>query len=239
MTPRRAALLAAVTAGLLGFGAQAVLWATGEWTVGRGLYDYRAATWGDVVVVPGLCGLLTAAFFDRRVPPLSGERRWTLAGGMTLAVAGALVQASWLAASDPVLNWTLPAAHRFSFPGWYHAGFVVIVCGFLGATGVTVARRLRAVPAPVRDQVAREPATATFVAFGVSFGGLLALDSADSLDTAAGQGSAAGAGAGAVTTIALLAAVLGARRSLRPAAQGLAGAAVVLALATATHGWPS
>lgn len=236
---RVAALVAAVAVLVAGFGVLAIMWATGRWTVGRGFFDYRAATWGNVLVAPGLCALLAAALTDRRLSPIAGERRWAVAGGIVFTLAAAGVQASWLASSDPVRNWTLPEPHSFTLPGWYNAVYVVVLSGLVGAAGVTVARRLRAVPDAVRDAIARQPGPAAFAAFGISFGVLLSLDSADSIDTAAGQGSTAGAVAGAATTLALLAAVLGVQRSLRPAALGSIGAAVVVALALLTHGWPS
>jgi len=234
----RAAALAAVVVFLVGFGAMAAMSANGSWDIGRDMWHYRAATWGDAIVVPGISAILAAGFWDRRIPRQAHERIWVLRGGGAFALAGALVQASWLASSQPILNWTLPEPHRFSFPGWYHAVFLVLLSGAIGAAGFVLARRVRSAPAAVRDYVSRSPATAALTGFSVSFGLLLYFDSVDSLDTSAGQGSAAGAVGTVFAAVLLLFFVLGPRRSLRPLA---GGSLVVLALLVGvalTHGLP-
>ena len=198
----------------------ALLSASGRWTVGHSMWHYRAATWGDVLLVPGVCAVLAAGLCDPLVPIAPRERRWAVAGGVAFGLAGALVQVSWLASADPVRNWTLPAPHFFSFPGWYHAGYLVVASTAIGGAGAVLAKRVgRAVPS-LRERVAALPATAAICGFGISFGLVLWLDSIDSLRTSAGAGSALGAFGAVAFTIVVAAVVLGPRRAIRPLAAG-------------------
>jgi hypothetical protein len=238
MAPWSAGIVAAAIILLTGFGVMAALSATGRWDTGRGLWDYRAATWGDILLVPALCAVLAMGLLDGRLPPRPSERSWAIAGGALFGISGALVQVSWLAASNPIINWTLPAPHRFSLPGWYHAIFLVATASAIGAAGIVVARRLRSAPARARDEVARGPASATFLGCAIAFGLVLAFDSADSIDTSAGQGSSAGALGSVAFSIALAVVVLGPRRSLRPVLGGVAMAIAIGVGSLLTHGTP-
>jgi hypothetical protein len=217
----------------------ALLAASGEWTVGRSMWHYRSATWGDVLLVPGICAVLAAALYDQRIPRQTSECKWAFLGGAIFALSGALVQASWLASDEPILNWTLPEPHRFSFPGWYHAAFLILLSGAIGAAGLVVGRRVRSAPEPVRDFAAASPATAALIGCAVSFSVVLYLDSVDSLDTSAGQGSASGAIAAALAAVGLLLFVLGPRRSVRPLVGGTAFVLGVFLGTLATHGGPT
>jgi hypothetical protein len=217
----------------------ALLSATGRWDIGRSMWHYRAATWGDFLLVPGICAILVAGLCDDRIPRQHSERLWAGAGAAVFAIAGALVQVSWLASAKPILNWTLPEPHRFSFPGWYHAVYLVLLSGAIGAAGLVLGRRVRVARPAVRDYVARAFPTAALVGFGVSFGLVLYLDSVDSLDTSAGQGSALGALGAAVATLALVLLVLGPRRSLRPVAGASLIVLAVFVGTLLTHGLPA
>lgn len=216
----------------------ALLSATGRWDSGRGMWHYRAATWGDVLLVPGICAILAAGLCDTRIPRLNSERLWACTGAAVFAISGALVQVSWLASAKPILNWTLPEPHRFSFPGWYHAIYLVLLSGAIGAAGLVLGRRVRVARPAVREYVSRAPATAALVGFGVSFGLVLYLDSVDSLDTSAGQGSALGALGAAIATLALTLFVLSPRRSFRPVAGGSLVVLAVFVGTLLTHGLP-
>jgi hypothetical protein len=234
--PRPAAACVGTAVFLLGFGVMSLLSATGRWEAGRSMWHYRAATWGDILLVPGICAILAAGLGDRRIRRQQGEKGWALSGAFVFSVSGLAVQASWLASSKPILNWTLPEPHHFSTPGWYHAAYLVVLSGVIGGAGTVLARRIRAGPERVRDEVSRERATGLLVGFTWSFGLLLYLDSADSLHTSAGDGSALGA-VGAVVLIGLLALyTLGLRRALVPLATGLAVTAAVFAGTVITHG---
>jgi hypothetical protein len=238
-TPTRTAILAALVVFAAGFGVMALLSASGAWTVGRSMWHYRAATWGDILIVPGIAAVLAAGLCDSRIPPHQPERAWAAVGALAFGLTGALVQVSWLASSAPILNWTLPRPHHFSFPGWYHAVYLVIVAAAIGGAGAILACRVRLAPAEVRDYVANLPATAVLLGFGVSFGLALYLDSIDSLNTSAGAGSALGALAAALATIALLFFVVGPRRSLRPLLRGSLVVLFVFAGMLITYGLPN
>jgi hypothetical protein len=237
-SPRQAAFLAGLVVLVVGFGVMAALSATGRWDVGRSMWHYRAATWGDIVLVPGICAVLAAGLCDSHISRQRSERIWAILGAAVFGLSGALVQASWLASDQPILNWTLPEPHHFSFPGWYHAVYLVLLSSAIGAAGLVLARRVRSAPAAVRDYVASSPATATLVGFSISFGLVLYLDSVDSLDTSAGQGSALGALGAALAAFALLLVVVGPKRSLKPLVGGLAIVAVVFVGTLLTHGFP-
>jgi hypothetical protein len=64
-------------------------------------------------------------------------------GAIVGALAGAAVQASWFLDADPQVNWTLPAPHTFSAPGWYHAGFFVAFSSFAASSLLLMVGRLR------------------------------------------------------------------------------------------------
>lgn len=105
-----------------------------------GLYTFRAATVGDGLLLPTLAySLVRSAGLHRGWLTLI---KWPVIVAAGLACAGgAAVQASWLLNPHPRLNWTLPAPHEFNLPGWYHAVFLVVACGFFA--GVATASFLR------------------------------------------------------------------------------------------------
>jgi hypothetical protein len=237
--PRLAAGAAATVSLLLGFGAMATLSATGRWTVGHSMWHYRAATWGDVVLVPGICAVVAAGLCDPLIPATRREAAWAAVGGFAFGLVGALVQVSWLASVDPVVNWTLPAPHTFSFPGWYHAGYLVVVATTIGAGGTVLARRVQRASPELRDRVSRLWPTTALCGFGISFGLVLWLDSLDSLRTSAGAGSALGAVAAGAFTLIVACVVLGPRRALRPLAGGAIFSLLLFAGTLLTQGFPA
>jgi len=237
-TPRSAALRSALVVLLFGFITLSLMSATGQWDVGRSMWHYRSATWGDAVVLPMIVAVLAAAVLDRRIPHTANDRAWAAAGASLFGVAGLLVQISWIAASDPVRNWTIPRAHHFSFPGWYHAAFLVTTSAFVGGMTFLAAHRIRAAPRSVRNTLSGEWAAAALCGAAITFGVLLALDSADSVNTSAGQGSTTAAVASVLAMVVLTSWVLGPRAAVRPVARGLLVAVVLLGVATLTYGWP-
>ena len=70
-----------------------------------------------------------------------------MAGGLV----GVGIQAQWLAANRPCLNWTLPAAHTFNGPGWYHAVFLTAACTFLASAATSALMRMAAIQAGPGD----------------------------------------------------------------------------------------
>jgi hypothetical protein len=153
-------------------------------------------------------------------------------------LAGAAVQASWLLDPSPVTNWTLPRAHHFSFPGWYHACYLVLAAGSIAAMGTLGARRLRSAPPVVRRRTAEGwgfPCCGCAVSLRVSAG----LDSSGSSGTSASQSTlVAAAGAVAVGTAILAYAFAGVRSSvLLRNVTGTTVAAAVIALLTTLIKW--
>jgi len=224
---------------LFGFVALSLLSATGRWDVGRSMWQYRSATWGDALVLPTIVAVLAAALVDRRIPRTPQDRSWAIVGATLFGAAGLLVQISWIRASDPIENWTIPRAHHFSFPGWYHAVFLVTTSAIVGGMTLVAAHRVRAAPAATRAALAREWAVAALCGAAIAFGVLLALDSADSVDTSAGQGSGTAAIASVLAMVVLSSWVFGSRASARPVLRGLLTAALLLGVVTLTYGWPS
>lgn len=113
-----------------GFGMMNVFWFLGDYEgCERGLYYYRAATWGDGLFLSASAG---AAVAWLRLSPRfkdTGTKR-AVAAACLAAVIGAGIQASWLLNDDVQLNWTIPQPHMFNAAGWYHAVFFVVAFGF-------------------------------------------------------------------------------------------------------------
>jgi hypothetical protein len=238
MRPRIAAAIAGAGVLVLGFGVMATLSATGQWTVGYSMWHYRAATWGDILFVPGIAAALAAGLAEPQLHPARRERVWGLIGAAVFGIAGAVGQVSWLASDKPLLNWTIPSAHHFSFPGWYHAAYLVIVTSTVGWAGTVLSSRVRAAPVEEQTRLALTAVPAVLVGFGVSFGAALGLDSADSVNTSAGAGSALGAAGAALVVLVLCTTVFGPRRSVAPIWRGLAIAAVATGAMLITYGIP-
>lgn len=226
-----------VTLAFFGFGVQAGLAATGQWDTGREYWEYRSGTWGDLLLVPTMGAVLAAGLRSQRLAPVQRDRGLAITGGVVFGLAGLLVQVSWLAASDPIVNWTLPAAHHFSLPGWYHAAFLISVASGIGAAALPLVARLRRAPEEVRRELAGGWPAASFAGSVVALAALLIIDSADSLDTAAGQGSGAAAVAAILVVLPTSAIAFGRANAIRPLHLGLPLAAAVVWVAALAQGW--
>lgn len=143
LAPRRRALGVALALLAFGFVALNILTAVGAGQQGLpGLYTFRSATIGDGVLLPLLAySLIRSA--DIRYAWLKQNKKIVLSGTVVACLAGAALQVDWLVNPHPRLNWTLPAPHRFNFPGWYHAGFLVAACGFFAGAAVAAFLRIR------------------------------------------------------------------------------------------------
>ena len=124
----RNGMLGAFAMFLLGFGALNVFWHLGNYDPALpGLYDYKAATWGDGLVLSlgagGFCAL-------RTLSPSHSQPALTV--GALLLLLGAAIQASWLFDQNISLNWTIPEPGRFNAPGLYHAAYFSGCFGFFG-----------------------------------------------------------------------------------------------------------
>lgn len=166
---------------VLGFGVLNIFyWADGWMRPGPGLYDYWSSSIGDAILLP----TVTAALFW--LNPRSTANRVdnviaAIAFGVGL-VSGVLLQASWLADSSPVTNWTLPSAHTFTAAGWYHAAFLTLVTATLLAGATRVGVRLARLEWRRGDWVA----LVILLGASVSFGLLLVVDNVSRRDSQAG-----------------------------------------------------
>lgn len=197
------AAIAAAGTFAAGFGTMRVLYAGAEHPPElKGLFAYRAATWGDAILLPTMAGSLSVSI--SQLAPARQERAIAGLAGVFGLAAGALSQVGWLMDPHPGLNWTLPRPHHFTAAGWYHAAFLSAgSAAFAGATALAVTRAAQApaVPGRVwRSLVAAATATA-------AFGGLVIYDNADTRTTTASRatGAAGIAGAAALGALILLA----------------------------------
>lgn len=189
----------------------------------RPLWAYWSGTVGDLVlpvIIYGITRACTALRPPSRPTVTPGTYLAAAAGG----VLGMASQAAWLLDPDPRINWLLTAPHTFSFPGWYHAGYLTITSAYFGGASWELLRR--AVLAP-SDQTARvlggAGATATLTAIEI-FVVTVVADSAPSAATSSSQATIAIVAACPVVLLALAARRLGSRAHVlaRPLAVSLA-----------------
>lgn len=95
-----------------------------------GLYDYRAATWGDGLFLPIAAVGLVACISYIRCRLTTRQRAIVVFCGIIGVAFGALLQISWLANPNIRLNWTIPEVGYFNLAGWYHAFFLSMAIGF-------------------------------------------------------------------------------------------------------------
>ncbi len=171
-----------------GFCSLGLIWLVGDWEEGQpGFPDYVSGTVGDAVLLPALVYFL--AWSRERVVGTVGESpslRASLTYALLGAVPGAAVMASWLLDDDARLNWSLPEPGRFSLAGWWHAVFLVLVCGLLAEHALTAIlglRRLRSTAAATHQTYVRHPVVPSISALAVAFCGLAVYDSLPSATT--------------------------------------------------------
>jgi hypothetical protein len=240
--PRRRAVLAGTGVLGSGFGVLSGFWASGQWSAPRpGHPDYRSGTVGDAVLLPLLVGGLAGAATRLRLDTGLPATGWACAGGLLGAAAGASVQWSWWADPAPRVNWTLPAAHDFSAPGWYHAVFLTATSGLIGALLLVVLRRssrLRAVEPQLLRRRCASRVVAVVSGSALAFLALVALDSAPSASTSSSRSTLLALLLTGLSALPVLLAVLGPVTVAAGArlAQGALGAGALLAL---LGDWPT
>jgi hypothetical protein len=221
---------------LTGFGALALMWAAGmgEQSL-RGLFDYRSATVGDGLLLPTtavalavLLGHLTAGNGLRAAVTL----------GVVGALAGAATQMLWLGDPSPEPNWTLPRAHHFTFPGWWHAAFLTAASGLMTGLWALVLLRLRRVGDPERATVLCSQAWAIAVGGLLGTIALVLRDNEGAAHTQAGTATYAGVAAAAVTFGVLLTLTVGLRPLAGHPRGTVAGAILGLGVIAAAWSWP-
>lgn len=111
---------------LAGFGA----WALGHWLFlrlaspehqkVRGWTDYRAALWGDLLVLPIVNGLIIWILYQLPFDPI-GAYWLPILGAVTVTIFVHLEQAMM-----QHVNWTMPKPWRWNSFGFYHTLFMVV-----------------------------------------------------------------------------------------------------------------
>lgn len=201
-----------------------------------GLWSYRSATYGDGIALPLLAGLLPAGVRSPRLPQVP-VARWGWLGAAAGFCVGVATQALWLRDPQPHLNWTLPAPHRFTTAGWWHAVFLSLMAALLSGLWVALLVKLHA--ASREDERALRSAldsagSAWIIACVLFFTILLALDNRGATDSQAGLTTAvAVASVGVVLLVTLTMACGAITLAVLPAAAvgiGLAGAGIVVVL---------
>ncbi|MFF0771614.1 hypothetical protein ACFYUK_22195 [Nonomuraea wenchangensis] len=144
MTPDRYPALAAAACLVAGFGAMAAATVPGN-LPGPDMWRYWSGTVGDAILLPAIVYGLT-----RGVTLLPRTHRGRPPG--LAAAAGGLVglatQLAWLLDPAPRVNWLLVRAHTFSWAGWYHAAFLIVVSACTAGLACELLRRARAQPPP-------------------------------------------------------------------------------------------
>ena len=120
----------------LGWGAMRTFWETCYKHIYQGNRSfpyYLSANWGDPLILPAICALMT---FEMR--KFRNYVRWTSvsAAGILGLLVGVASQFQWTHSSHTALNWTFTPQGSFNLPGWYHAIFLSVMCGVLLAGAV-------------------------------------------------------------------------------------------------------
>lgn len=127
LSPMIKSILSLLGVFVFGFGAMNLFWFFSEQTSSLyGLYDYKAATFGDGICLPLLIASLVYYIAINR-PIKSRQKNISIIIGTIFAVLAAGWQAEWLINKNTTLNWTLPKQHFFNAAGWYHAVFFIIM----------------------------------------------------------------------------------------------------------------
>lgn len=141
-----------------------------------GWKQFKATTIGDTVLLPILASSLYIAC--RGVGARVATPSFRL-GASVGALGGIALQASWLIDPKPRLTWVLPEVHRFSWQGWYHGAFLVLISGLLvGLTArlLTFLWLARSTNPLMISEAARSPLMVVIVLCAALFGALVVLD---------------------------------------------------------------
>lgn len=120
-------LLALLATFVLGFGVMYFFWIKIGTSNGLpGLFDYKAATYGDSICLPFLIG--TMVMFTKKNGLISNfQRKKCFIGGIFFAILGIFIQAEWLINDETKPNWTIPEKNVFNIAGWYHSLFFIVM----------------------------------------------------------------------------------------------------------------
>lgn len=121
-------IIAAIIVFLCGFFTMYIMWIK----IGNpynviGFFYYKAATWGDGLLLPIMIFSLVGLSFSKKIYAFR-NLKLSLVTAFSGVVAVA-IQASWLWNKDTVLNWSIPIPHFFNIAGWYHSlFFILMIC---------------------------------------------------------------------------------------------------------------
>lgn len=115
----------------LGWGVMRIFWEACYKYIyqgGRSFPYYLSANWGDSLILPAICALMS---FEVR--KFRNYVRWipVVVAGILGLLAGVASQFQWTHSSRTILNWTFTPQGSFNLPGWYHAIFLSVMCGLL------------------------------------------------------------------------------------------------------------
>jgi len=131
-------ILIAVLVSLLGFGVMNFFYFSSIFDFPKpdpGLYDYKAAVWGDGLFLPLF---VAAMYFYVKTENLIKKKHENISMiiGTVAAIIGGLWQLSWLLDENIKINWTIPEKYMFNAAGWYHS-FMFIAFFFVIAMLLT------------------------------------------------------------------------------------------------------
>ncbi len=89
-----------------------------------GFFTFRAATWGDAIMLP-LLMFSSTMLIGYNNSLTKKQKSISKFIGVISGVLAGLIQISWLKNPNIILNWTIPKVGYFNFAGWYHAIFFV------------------------------------------------------------------------------------------------------------------
>jgi hypothetical protein len=187
---------------------------------GRSMWTYWSGTLGDLTLPVIVYGLTRTCVMlgPERISPGSYA-----AAGLG-AIIGTGSQAAWLADPNPRLNWLLVAPHTFSFPGWYHAVYLVITAAYVAGTAWEALRRMGRAPRSRLSAILAGPGAAAMMSACGIFVLTIVADSLPSASTSSSQSTIAITAATPALLLALAAWRLGRATALlfRPIACALA-----------------
>lgn len=111
---------------VMGLGVLEVFWIFSDKNTDLlGLYDYYAATIGDGLFLPVFAG---AGFYYCKINKI---KHWRIKPAIFTAIVALGIQISWLINPNIELNWTITRPHYFTYAGWYHAVYFVLMAALL------------------------------------------------------------------------------------------------------------
>lgn len=116
---------------LFGWGTMRVFWELSYKHTYNGLETlpyYLSANWGDSLILPTVCAI---GYVEIRSSWRNVSRTVACIAGLLGLIVGLLTQVQWNLNADTVKNWTFNRGGGFNLPGWYHAVFLVVMCGVL------------------------------------------------------------------------------------------------------------